>query len=1259
MPVAILLIIMAILFSLFRALTPFAKQYKSEVEKHLSVMLGQPVSISSMETGWYWFQPVLKLNQVAVLEGQDQVLKLSKLLVGINVFSSLFHWHIQPGILYIDDVHLTLREVNDQWQIDGLRQDQHMTILDPTVYLPILSWFSNQQKIMIRNVSALVHLKDGSLLPISKINVSVSNNNGRYRLRGQAKLAQGVPTEVLILGDIKLNPYALHKTSGHIYLSVSDFLPIQWRLFFPQNPYQLEAGKGDFEIWIDLSKGKIANLQSQLNFRRLVWVHEGENQCRFINFFGANLAWNPTKDGWTLGGDQVKLRMGGIRWPENAFLLRHRYEEEEYFAFIKTILIQPLLSASISWPDIIKPILALRPQGELNDSQIDIKHREVNYVLTRFTNLSFKGQDHLPEVRHISGALSWQPTEGRLDIDGTNTTISPRGLKPIIFTEANGAFEWKELSHGLRISMERLVLNHRDLLLSARGALDEPFSSTGGHLRMTGEFSATQAQQWLAYLPSQYIKAKLNRWLKHDIKRINKASGQFVVDGNLHNFPFDQGVGDFSIISQLNGVDLIFNKKWPMVRDINAYLRVDKRFLNVDVSDASLGKDLTVTNTNLRMYGMGLGEETLLIHGSGDIPVSKLKAYIFTSPLKKQLAKLKKLVIKGLVNFDLNLEVPLYPENDDVLARGVLRLNDNQAIFHHALKDIQFDNLTGSLAFDEHGVTASQLNARLLGDPVSMHIQSVEKPQPSTEIKIEGDTTIELLRTKFNLAILPLIQGHLNLISRILLTDDPNDLDNIEISSSLNGVGIDLPAPLGKLPNENAPLTVKIDFNPERGVRLRFDYDHRLSSDIWFVSKKDSFSLDKGELRIGGGKAMVGTQPGLQLVGSLSKLNVKEWQHALDKLPDADNASGLVNDIKGVDLHFDQLTVWDKTYLKVLIKAQKINEDQWSFVLDQADIAGNFNYQRSLNELSGNFSRLYLPKPTLFKATNNASSFKLKPRDIPNLNLTVDVFKLGNVHVGSLALKSNSTPDNWHVDDLKITAPEYQVTAKGDWKEINGKHSTTLQATAKISRLAKGLARWEINPVVDARHGTIQFNGGWAGTINDFSLNQLNGEAFIMFNNGRITDLSPETEEKLGLGKLLSILSLQTIPRRLQLDFSDLANPGYSFDVFKGNFVIQNGVMNTTNSYIDGPVAYASMKGNLDVAKQLYDIELHVSPHITASLPIVATIAGGPIAGMAAWVVSKIINQGMQQVTGYTYKVSGPWLKPVVQQVNIYKKPRQ
>ena len=113
---------------------------------------------------------------------------------------------------------------------------------------------------------------------------------------------------------------------------------------------------------------------------------------------------------------------------------------------------------------------------------------------------------------------------------------------------------------------------------------------------------------------------------------------------------------------------------------------------------------------------------------------------------------------------------------------------------------------------------------------------------------------------------------------------------------------------------------------------------------------------------------------------------------------------------------------------------------------------------------------------------------------------------------------------------------------------------------------------------------------------------------------------------------------------------------GFSYDIFKGSYTIKKGNVSTQDSYMDGPVAYVSMKGSLSLPKQQYDVVLKVSPHITASLPIVATIAGGPVAGIATWVASKIINQGMKQVSAYTYKITGPWNSPVVQQLSITQK---
>ena len=60
---AFLIISAALCSSLVRSLTPWVKQYKKEVEYHLTQRLGKPVTIRTMETGWYWFFPVLKLDK--------------------------------------------------------------------------------------------------------------------------------------------------------------------------------------------------------------------------------------------------------------------------------------------------------------------------------------------------------------------------------------------------------------------------------------------------------------------------------------------------------------------------------------------------------------------------------------------------------------------------------------------------------------------------------------------------------------------------------------------------------------------------------------------------------------------------------------------------------------------------------------------------------------------------------------------------------------------------------------------------------------------------------------------------------------------------------------------------------------------------------------------------------------------------------------------------------------------------------------------
>lgn len=1259
-PLAIILITIAIFFSLFRALTPWAKQYKSDVEKHLSTLIGQPVTITNMETSWYWFEPVLKLNQVSVLDAGHHALKLDNLLIGINLFSSLWHWQLQPGILYLDNVQLIARQEANQWKIDGLQLNHQPMSLDENSYLPVLGWLLAQQKIIVKNVSLLVYFHDGSMLPVDDLHMTARNRYGHYLLKGGFKLAQKTATEVAVLADLQINPQALSKFSGHVYVAANAMRLTQWQRFFPPMSYRIESGHGDCSLWMDFAKGQLSNLQTTVAIQHLAWRESTSKpaKAQVIDSVQANLALKPSKTGWRLTGDQLQLIAGGVTWPVNKGSIQYQKDQQRYRVYIKRLLLGPLLAFDIPWPDDMKPVLAAALRGDLFDTQIEIQAGQPSYFMSRFSHLSWKATNQWPLVNNLSGVVYWQPLEGRLEIDSENITIKPQKLPPVAFDQINIGLDWKELSHGYRVSLERLVGLRDGVALSASGVMDDALSPASRNLHITAAFSLDNAQRWMAYLPGKHLKKKLDNWLKQDITRIEKASGQIQVNGRVADFPFDGKNGTFSVKSRLTGVDLYFNREWPLCRDIDAYLQINNRRLDVDIYQAKLDQ-IALSDMSLRMDDLGLGRETLLVHGKLEAPGQSIKNYVLQSPLQKKLGKLARLDILGDLALDLRLEVPLYPENDDILVRGLLTFQNNNLLLHHHVSDLEVNQLSGGLQFDENGVTDSTLHATLLGDPVEMHVESFRGKSPYTEVRILANPSIALLKTKLNLPILALMQGHLQVTSLLTLTDDPNDLDRIRIMSDLSGVAIDLPAPLGKTFAETIPFTMDVDFNPKRAFRVRFSYGERFSSDLWYELLQNQFTLTQGELHLGRGQATLPRNRGLQLVGNLSVFDYAQWQAVQQKIASSQISSSILDDLTWVDVTVGSLVLWNHAYPQISIRAAQQAKNDWSIKLSQANLIGELHYEASKHLLTGNLEHWYLDL-ALFKAqTSTTALTTLKPEQIPNLNVTVDDLRVGKKALGRALLKSTSAPGRWHIEDCELTADDYHLVVSGDWIQQKKMNQTNLSGQLTLKDLENSLVNWNIPPVVEAHKGSIQFKGGWPSAVYDFSLSKASGELYISLKDGRITHLSKETEEKLGLGKLLSVLSLQTIPRRLKLDFSDLAMGGYSFDEFKGNFELKEGVMSTNNSSIDGPVAHASMRGQLDVVKQLYDLDLRVSPHITASLPVVATIAGGPIAGIATWVASKLINRGMEKVSSYTYKISGPWFDPVVQQTTIIKAPKE
>jgi uncharacterized protein YhdP len=71
------------------------------------------------------------------------------------------------------------------------------------------------------------------------------------------------------------------------------------------------------------------------------------------------------------------------------------------------------------------------------------------------------------------------------------------------------------------------------------------------------------------------------------------------------------------------------------------------------------------------------------------------------------------------------------------------------------------------------------------------------------------------------------------------------------------------------------------------------------------------------------------------------------------------------------------------------------------------------------------------------------------------------------------------------------------------------------------------------------------------------------------------------------------------------------------------------------------------MKGDIDLANEKQNLEVTIVPSITDSIAIGAAIVN-PVAGLAALLLGKALNNPIDRIIAFEYRVTGTWTDPVV-----------
>ena len=129
------------------------------------------------------------------------------------------------------------------------------------------------------------------------------------------------------------------------------------------------------------------------------------------------------------------------------------------------------------------------------------------------------------------------------------------------------------------------------------------------------------------------------------------------------------------------------------------------------------------------------------------------------------------------------------------------------------------------------------------------------------------------------------------------------------------------------------------------------------------------------------------------------------------------------------------------------------------------------------------------------------------------------------------------------------------------------------------------------------------------------------------------------------------MLSLQSLPRRLVLDFRDLFQEGFAFDNITGDLRIDEGVAHTNNLRMRGVQAAVLMEGSADIQRETQDLRVIVVPEINAGTASLAYAAINPAIGLGTFVAQIFLRKPLTQAGTREFHVTGPWSDPKVERV--------
>ncbi|RJF94964.1 YhdP family protein [Noviherbaspirillum saxi] len=900
----------------------------------------------------------------------------------------------------------------------------------------------------------------------------------------------------------------------------------------------------------------------------------------------------------------------------------------------------------------------------------------------------------IPGFENLTGRVDANDRGGSFSLVSSDLALHAPGYftDPVIpFERFNMQASWAFQDNSkLLLDVQKIDFMQGELAGAFSGKhlmpLNRQAGKSSGTIDLVGKLNRIELRQVGRYLPIQTPKS-LHEWLTGALAGGVVKDVRLKLKGDLSQFPFGRGAGDksrgeFSVLGKIEGGKLNYapslfaedgkTPMWPIIEDINGTIAFDRARMEI-VAASAKSSGTTLSNVKAVIPDLTQHDMMLGVDGEAAGPLQNFLHFTNASPVAGWIEHFtEETKASGNAKLSLSLQLPLNHMHE-AKVKGGLHFAGNNVTLRNIMPPLV--GTTGKLEFHEKGFNLAGIKTNFLGGPAT--VSGGTQRDGTTLVKAEGSLSADGLRKIYATPVTQRSAERITGATRYTTSIRvKNKQPEVVVEANLVGVGLDFPAPLRKAVNESMPFRFELSGLPSTDASVLRD-EIRLSLGTAIAAR---YERQKGSekdaawrvLRGGIGVNVPPPQPdsGLIVNASMKSLDIDAWRRALTSVVSANRQDAEQNqpDALGIAQYLDpevlaanatELIVLGRKLDNVVVGASHQN-GQWQANIDSEQASGYVTwmeprFRRGSGRVTARLASLIIPKSAASDVTellegNNTTT------QMPALDIVAENFELFGKKFGSLEVAAQNArgPNGreWRINKLSIANPDGELSASGKWTSKDGESLSSLAYTLKIADAGRLLDRFGFQQVLRGGKGEMKGEISWKGLPFALDIPTLTGDLQLDLASGQFLKVDPSA------AKLLGVLSLQSLPRRLVLDFRDVFSEGFAFDGVNATATIAQGIARTDNFKMRGVAATVLIDGTADIDKEAQNLHVVVIPDINVgAASVVYGLAVNPVIGVGTFLAQLFLREPLMKAFTFEYQVTGPWKDPLV--TKLLRKPAE